>query len=171
MFVGVSMNLEWLGALFLRGEGFREGLGVVPFLLLANVCLGVYYNLSIWFKITDRTQFGALIGGIGALITLTTNYFLIPIFGYYGSAIATICCYGSMMVLCYSFGQKYYPVAYNLKSAGFYTLLAITLVAFSFYQPYQDFWYKLVINNTLVVFFLLVVYLKEKKAVLSLMKK
>lgn len=107
------------------GNKYYEGLGVVPILLLANLCLGIYYNLSIWYKITDKTKVGAIISMCGAAITLILNICTIPYFGYWGSAWATLICYAVMMLLSYIWGQKYYYIPYNIKQISIYILFAI----------------------------------------------
>src|ERR1019366_6553727 len=96
------------------GSKFRVGLKVVPILLLANLCLGVFFNLSIWYKLTGHTRFEAYLAIFGALITLGLNIWWIPIFGYMGAAWATLVCYAAMMVASYFIGQKYYPIDYHL---------------------------------------------------------
>lgn len=100
-----------------RHPEYAEGLLIVPVLMLAKLFLGIYYNLSIWYKLTNRTKTGALITLIGAAITIVLNYFLIPSFGYWGCAVATVGCYGSMMVISYVMGQQHYPVPYNISNA------------------------------------------------------
>ena len=105
----------------LIGKKFREGKEVIPILMLANLFLGVYYNLSIWYKLTSKTIWGAWLSVIGAVITLILNFWWIPlsadhyIHGYIGSAWATFICYGFMMILSYLIGQHYFPINYNLK--------------------------------------------------------
>jgi len=106
---------------------YYEGLKVVPILLLANLCLGVYYNLSIWYKLSDQTNKGAFISLIGAGITIVLNIWWIPVFGYIGSAWATFICYFSMMVLCYFMGMKYYPIHYHVKNVLGFALFALTI--------------------------------------------
>lgn len=113
MMVSVCANADWLSLVFLRQESYREGLHVLPLLLLANVFLGIYYNLSVWYKITNRTWYGALFGLLGSSATLLANYLLIPQLGYTGSALATVCCYGLMALSCYAVGRKYFPVPYR----------------------------------------------------------
>jgi O-antigen/teichoic acid export membrane protein len=102
------------------GEEYRVGMKVVPILLMANLCIGVYYNLSIWYRLTGHTRWGAWIAVFGAIITLALNFWLIPIMGYMGAAWTTLICYASMMVISYIGGQKYYPVHYNIKSFMLY---------------------------------------------------
>jgi len=97
------------------GDEFRAGLEVVPILLLANLCLGIYVNLSIWYKLTDRTLMGASVSLAGAALTIALNVWWIPLFGYVGSAWATLACYGSMAIVSYLLGKKYYPVNYAIR--------------------------------------------------------
>jgi len=109
------------------GDEFRAGLEVVPILLLANLCLGIYINLSIWYKLTDRTLMGASVSLAGAALTIALNIWWIPLFGYVGSAWATLACYGSMAIVSYLLGRKYYPVDYDVKRVLGYIGLGIGL--------------------------------------------
>lgn len=127
IWLGVSVNLDIIG-LFLRGEEYREGLEVVPVLLLANLFLGVYYNLSIWFKLTDRTYYGTWITLAGAFISIAGNILLIPVIGYMGCAYTFLVSCVIMTIICYALGNKYYPVPYDLKSASVYILSAGLLI-------------------------------------------
>lgn len=116
---------------FFIGPNFYEGLKVVPILLFANIFLGVYYNVSIWYKLSDQTQKGALISGIGAVLTIVLNLLFIPKYGYVGSAWATFLCYFSMMVIGYAWGQKYYPIPYHLDRALTYLLVTLGIYGLS----------------------------------------
>ena len=125
------------------GTEFRAGLEVVPILLLANLCLGIYVNLSIWYKLTDRTLMGAFVSLAGAGLTVVLNIWWIPIWGYVGSAWATLICYASMAIVSYLLGRKYYPVAYEVKRVLFYIFLGVVLYmsqqqlqAVSYAQPW-----------------------------------
>lgn len=109
------------------GEEFRAGLDVVPILLLANLFLGIYVNLSIWYKLTDKTLLGAGVALWGALVTVGLNIWWIPLMGYRGSAWATLACYSSMAVISYGLGRRYYPVDYDLKKIVGYILLGLAL--------------------------------------------
>ena len=91
------------------GASYRNGLGVVPILLAANVCLGIYYNLSVWYKIRDKMHMGMLITLVGAVVTLVLNFAFIPAYGMYACAWAMLAAYGSMMVISYFMGQKIFP--------------------------------------------------------------
>jgi O-antigen/teichoic acid export membrane protein len=111
------------------GEEYREGLGVVPVLLMANLFLGVYYNLSIWYKLNDRTALGAWMAIGGALLTILLNYWWIPYSGYIGASWATFTVYGLMVVVSYGLGMKFYPIPYDLKRCVGYPLLAVAMVS------------------------------------------
>lgn len=113
VFLLVMLYLNWI-QLFI-GKPYRVGLAVVPILLMANLCLGVYTNLSIWYKLTDRTLLGSVVSVGGAAITIVLNILFIPKYGYMASAWATLICYASIAIASYILGQKYYPVKYDLK--------------------------------------------------------
>jgi O-antigen/teichoic acid export membrane protein len=127
------ITMLFLDTIFIRltGPGFRSARNVIPVLMLAKLFLGVYYNLSIWYKLTGKTLWGALITVVGAVVTICLNIYWIPlshdhlIFGYYGSAWATLSCYTTMMVLGYFLGRKYYHIPYNLKKFFGYIGLAL----------------------------------------------
>lgn len=129
-FLFTALYLDVWKVLIIRGENFRTGIGIVPILLLANVCLGIYYNLSIWYKLTDRMRMGIYITLVGAAITVVGNYCFIPHCGMYASAWSTLVCYFTMMVLAYFIGQKYFPVPYPVKKILAY--LTVMLLFFFF---------------------------------------
>lgn len=109
------------------GPAFRPGLGIVPVLLMANLLLGIYVNLSVWYKLTDKTLAGAAVALLGAGITITLNVGLIPVWGYEGSAWATLLCYGTMVLVSWALGARYYPVPYPVFSILGYILLGLGL--------------------------------------------
>lgn len=131
IYVAVSCNLPFVG-LILGSSVYREGLDIVPVLLLANLFLGIYVNLSAWYKITDKTYAGTTLTFIGAGITIGANILLIPVLGYMGSAIATLLCYAGMAIIAYVWGQKHFPIPYNISSALFYLLIASVLAWLSY---------------------------------------
>ena len=143
------------------------GLQVVPVLLLANMCLGVYYNLSIWYKLTDKTSFGAYISIFGALITTVLNVWWIPIIGYMGSAWATFICYATMMVISFIYGQRHYHVNYNLKKILGYTVLAMIIFFVSKYIYFENSAIRYGFNTFLLLIFTGVIYYYEKAALLN----
>ncbi len=146
------------------GKEFRVGMDVIPILLLANLFLGIYYNLSVWFKLTNNTKFGALLSIFGAIITLSLNFYLIPIIGYMGSAWATLACYFSMTVLSYFLGQKYYRIKYNLKKIIGYTFLSLFLFFISKLFNFELQSIRLIINTIILILFLFIVYIIEKNS-------
>lgn len=123
---GVAANTELISDIFIRRPEYKEALFALPVLLVAKLFYGVYINLSVWFKIKDKTRFGAYFAGIGALITLAGNLFLIPVLGYYGAAVAGLACYAVMSTLCYFYGKKHFPIPY--KFAPLFMHLAICLL-------------------------------------------
>lgn len=123
IFLLVMLYMDWFQ--YFIGAPFRVGLGVVPILLMANLFLGIYVNLSIWYKLTDRTMLGAAVSIGGAVLTIILNILLIPSMGYFGSAWATLACYIGMAGVSYILGQKYYPVPYN--TAKLFTYIAVGL--------------------------------------------
>lgn len=146
---------------------YWEALIIVPVILTANLCLGIYHNLSVWYKISDRTHYGAMISVFGAIITLVLNLALIPLISYKGSAIATLAAYGSMMVISYLLGRRKFPIPYDVKAILGYMLLAIGLSSVSFYV----FDGNLVIGTLLLLVFLTVVALSEKNNFKKLIRK
>jgi O-antigen/teichoic acid export membrane protein len=163
LFLTVSLNLDLLGRIIMKNPIYREGLVVVPYLLLANLFLGVYYNLSVWFKLTDRTYFGTFISVGGALITILLNFLLIPYTGYIGSAITSLACYILMCLASYILGQKYYPVPYKIGNAALYLGIAIMLVLISRRLKFADSLLANSFNFLLLLVYVLFVFVFEKK--------
>lgn len=155
--LAVVVFADLLKKLIVLNSDYWEAMPVVPIIILASFCLGIYHNLSVWYKVTDRTRFGAYISIVGALITIGINYFFIPTIGYYASAYATLIAYASMMFLSYYFGRKYYPIPYNLRKIGFYMGISIVFSALSFYV----FKGNIFIGSFLLLVFLLLVYKME----------
>lgn len=167
IFLGTMVNLPWIQNFI--GPDFRSGLEVVPILLIANLCLGVFFNLSIWYKLTGHTRYGAYLTFFGSVITLALNFYWIPRIGYMGSAWATLICYASMMIVSYIIGQKYYPVNYDLKRILGYLALSLILFFLNNYIVTGSEVMEVVTGNIFLLLFALVVYLLEKprKAIIS----
>ncbi|WP_299115518.1 lipopolysaccharide biosynthesis protein [uncultured Winogradskyella sp.] len=163
--LAVVVFSDLIKELIIRDEAFWEAMWIVPIILLASFCLGIYHNLSVWYKITDRTKFGAYISVFGAIVTLGLNFWLIPIIGYKGSAIATLAAYGSMVLLSYYYGRKHYPIPYNLKKIGTYLVLSIVFSGIYFYQFRQDYF----IGIPLLLTFIGIVFLLERKELKQLL--
>lgn len=125
IFVGVMGFIDILKHFV--ADAYHEGLEVVPILLLANLLLGIFFNLSIWYKLTSRTSAALVLALIGATVTVTLNVIWIPTLGYVGSAWATLCCYFLMAAISYLWGKKHFPVPYPLKAIALYSLLALAI--------------------------------------------
>lgn len=162
IFLLVSLYLD-LFKHFLPNEEYWAGLDIVPILLLANLFLGVYFNLSVWYKLTDNTLLGAFIAIGGAVLTLVLNAMLIPEMSYRGSAWTTLIVYASMTIAAYFMGQRYYPVPYKVRSFGLYFIFALSLFLIS-QAIDQSFDTATLygIRAALLVLFAAVVYLLEK---------
>ncbi|MDP1623401.1 MAG: oligosaccharide flippase family protein [Bacteroidales bacterium] len=173
IFLATMVYLDDFIMPFLIGENYWAGKGVIPILMMANLFLGVYYNLSIWYKLTSRTIWGAWISLIGAIITLALNFWWIPlgpdhlIHGYMGSAWATFICYGSMMVISYLIGQRYFPVKYNFGRFFGYLGLAILLYGVSINITLDGLFFRLVFHTFLLAVFAGTAYLFEKPRLAS----
>jgi O-antigen/teichoic acid export membrane protein len=161
LFVAVSANIEIFAILFLRQSEYWQALAVVPVLLMANLFLGIYYNLTVWFKLTDRTYYGTYLGVGGAVITIALNLLLIPVLGFMGSAMATLACYFSMAAACYLLGTRYYPIPYPVATLSAYLALAIGLVALALWVPIADELFRHGFRISLSLLFLLIVLLIE----------
>ncbi len=160
LFLVTMMNID-IVKLAIYKE-YRSGLAVAPILLLANLFLGVYFNLSIWYKLTGQTRYGAAITIIGAIITLAINFSFIGKYGYMACAWATLAAYGTMMVISYFFGQKHYPVKYNLRSMLFFFFCALGFYFISLtYNSLSSIVIKLILNNLLVLLFAWLFYKLE----------
>lgn len=162
--VGVSVNLELLGTIFLRSQQYRDALYVVPFLLLAKLLYGVYMNLAVWFKLTDKTYYGTIFSIAGAIITVAGNLLLIPYLGYLGCAVASIACYLFMTMGCYYYGQKYYPIPYNFKPTFLYLIASVGLIWIAFALDIESFLVRSTVNMLMVLVFAAAVYFIEKKS-------
>ncbi|AWA29220.1 polysaccharide biosynthesis protein [Flavobacterium magnum] len=152
---------------------YWEAMKVVPLIILANFFLGIYTNLSVWYKLIDKTYIGAYISVIGAVITLALNFMLIPLFensgydGYMGSAIATIAAYGSMMLISYIWGNRHYPIPYDSKKIGSYLGISILLSALSFYVFRENY----AIGLAFLLIFLYFIYYNEKTTLQAILSR
>ena len=160
IFVVISVNLEDFGLLI--GPAFRAGLVVVPILLLANLFLGVYYNLAVWFKLTDKTYFGTYISFGGAALTVLLNFFLIPLLGYVGSAWATLSCYFTMAAVCWYLGERHFPIPYPVARLLTWLALAIGLVLVSQWVVPANYWLRHALHGLLCLAFVGLVALVER---------
>jgi len=155
--LAVIVFADVLKVIFIRNEAYWEAMSIVPIIILASFFLGIYHNLSVWYKVTDKTCYGAFISVIGAIITICINYIFIPKIGYMASAIATLLAYGTMMILSYYFGKSHYPVPYNFRKILFYLGISILFSAIAFY----GFDRNLFVGIPLLLIFLGLVYKLE----------
>ncbi|AYA37483.1 polysaccharide biosynthesis protein [Hymenobacter oligotrophus] len=162
LFVAVSVNIDLIAPRFLTSPEYLEGLPVVPVLLLANLFLGVYYNLSVWFKLTDKTYFGTYISFGGAALTIALNFALIPVLGYMGSAIATLVCYVTMAVVCWLLGERHFPVPYPMSRLLLWLLAAVAVVAGSWALPPLGSWIAHMVHLLITLAFVAAVWLVER---------
>lgn len=159
----ISINVELIGSLFLQGDDYTFGLQIVPILLLGYLFLGVYYNLSIWFKLTDKTYYGTWISIGGAIITVLFNIILIPRMGITGAALVTLICYFSMTVVCYLIGQRFYPVPYRVKSGLGYIAGTSILTYLILQIQIESLFLASSFHFLLILIYILVIFLLEKK--------
>lgn len=164
MLIVIVSYLDVFKTLLVKDESYWVAIKIVPIVLVANLCLGIYFNLAIWYKLTDKTRYGMYLSLVGAVVTIVLNLILIPEIGFIAAAWSTLAAYGIMMVLSYILGQKYYPVPYNLKQILGYLTIAIVLsiVALNTNANYY-------INTILVLVFLGLIVLFEKKEIKQLL--
>ena len=165
IFLGTMLNIQWIQ--YFVGEKFREGLHIVPILLLANLFLGIFINQSIWYKLAGKTIYGAMLTFLGAIITIALNLWWIPIYGYTGSAWATLICYASMMVASYFLGNKHYPVNYDLKRIFGYLALSLSLYTLCFFIKTGSTIMDLIFNNLILFGFVALLWKWEFKKLVA----
>lgn len=166
VFLFVSLNID-VFKYFIQNESYWAGLPVVPILLMANVFLGIYYNQSVWYKLSGKTQFGAYIAIVGALTTIAINLVFIPKYGYLASAWATLIVYFLQMILSYFLGQRFYPIPYNQKKFLLYIGVSFALFYIGNSFVTSSSLFNLLFHNLLVLVFISMVYLLERKALIK----
>ena len=146
----------------IRNSDYWVGLKVVPIVMAAEIMMGIYFNLSFWYKITDKTIWGAWFSGIGCVVLLAVNYFFVPKYGYMACAWGGVAGYGVAMVTSYIAGQKYYPLNYPLKEITLYTILAaIAFVAMTLLRERLPLWLSITINTLLILAFLALIIKRD----------
>lgn len=133
----LSVNLDWIAKVYINNPAYYEGISILPILFFASLFLGIYLNLSIWYKLTDKTIIGAYISAIGVSITIIINFYLIPKYGYWASTWATIASYFVMMIISYIWGQYKYPVPYNVYKNAIVILITM-VVSLAYYQYLKE---------------------------------
>jgi len=167
MLVLIISFLDIFKELIVRDESYWIAIEIVPIILLANLFLGIYFNLAIWYKLTDKTRYGMYISIIGAVITIVFNYMMIPKIGFMASAWATLAAYGIMMIISYILGQKHYKVPYNLSRIGGYLFLAIGFSIISYYKYPSNYY----ISSLLFAGFITIIMFIEKNELKQLIKR
>jgi len=161
IFLGVMFYIDILK--YFIAEEFREGLFVVPILLIAKLIFGILFSLSIWYKVTDKTKYGILIAVIGAAITIILNVILLPRIGYLGSALASLFSYSVMLAVSYYLSTKHYLIKYNFKKISFYFILAFTLFGINRIIKIDNQIIFLSLNTIMLLTFVGIAFFKEKK--------
>lgn len=165
MFIVVYIN--WLQPVFIKDNSYLLALDIVPIILLANLCLGIYHNLSVWYKLTDKTRYGMYISLIGAAITITFNLVFINKIGFMACAYATLFAYGSMMLLSYTIGKKHYAVPYNVKRIALYLLTSVALSFITYYY----FKSNIIIGSVFLLLYIILIFVLERKELKMLLNK
>jgi len=164
LFIGLYRDvIQWVFTL--KSKEWGEGMYIVPILAMGNIFLGIYYNLSIWYKLTNKNMYGAMITILGAVITILLNILLIPSLHYLGAALATFSCYLFMMITSYIYGQKFYPVPYAKKKLLAY-LVMVTLIYLAhrgLLILYDNRWFNIGSATVLLLLFGLFILKIERK--------
>lgn len=171
LMVAISVNLELIGFMFPSGEGYDSAFFIVPILLMGYLLLGIYFNLSIWFKITDQTKFSFWITLVGAMVSLVVIFALVPVLGYLGGALSTLICYLVMTAICYYYGQKYFPIPYRTGRDICYLAIAFGLSYAGFFLELDSAGLNFFARNCLVVLFLAMVGFWEKDLFLAVLQQ
>lgn len=165
--LGIIANVSWIKLLLVPNSSYWIAINIIPIIVIANLFFGIYYNLSTWYKVTDRTRVGTYISWSGAILTIVLNLVLLPKYGFMVSAWVTLAAYFTMMVLSYFLGQKYYPIPYRMKKISFFiVLLAIFSYIIANLSNY-NFW----IGNLLFLFYTGILLYTEKDMLLSRIRK
>lgn len=158
IFLGMVFYLDIFKHL-IRSD-YWEGMKVVPIILLSYLFQGIFFNLSLWYKLTDKTYYGAILSAIGLVVTLVVNILFVPHYGYMASAAASLCCYFIVMLISYFLGQKYYAIDYDLKSIFLYGITALALYLISLYSPLSG-WMAYAQNTVLLILFLTLIVKRD----------
>lgn len=164
IFLGVMFYMDILQHFVGRtGSDYREGLRIVPIILIANMLYGIVFNLSIWFKLSDKTYYGTIISIIGSITTLLCFFILIPRIGYMGAAIAHLACYSVMMLVSYFWGQRVMPIPYQIGRITIYCVLAAILFFISTLTSELGIVLKLSLNTLMILIFIGITFIMERK--------
>ena len=163
----ITVYIDVIKELIIKNDSYLLALDIVPVILLANLCLGIYHNLSIWYKLTDKTRYGMYISIFGAVITISIILTFTPTYGFIACAYATLCAYGSMMLISYFLGRQHYPVPYQIKQIGLYLGVASVFSFLAFYQFDRNIY----IGTLFLIVFLGLVLFLERAELKRLLKQ
>jgi O-antigen/teichoic acid export membrane protein len=172
IFIGIVANID-IFKYFIKGRGAEQtalywtGLPVIPPLVFGYVSLGIYMNLSVWYKLSDQTKYGLYISGVGAILTIILNVAFIPTYSYMASAWTSVIAYTVMMILSYIWGQKNYPIPYDLKKNLAYIISSILIVFVSFYI----FRHNIFAGDALLILYALAAFYFERKDIKSILSR
>lgn len=159
IFLGMMFYLDILK--FIIKSDYWAGLRVIPIVLMSYIFQGIFFNLSIWYKLVDKTKYGAYLSFLGMFITFFVNIAFVPTFSYMASAAASFCCYFIIMLISYLLGQKYYPIHYDLKSIGIYFIVAMALFGISQLVADQHMLIKYGVNTLLLLAYIVFVIKRD----------
>lgn len=165
IFLGITLNIDIFK--YLIDQKYTSGLAIVPVILLSYVFMGIFVNLSIWYKLNDITRYGAVLTLIGAVITIGINVIFVSSHGYMASAWGHFFSYLFMIIVSYLWGRKIYPVKYNVLKIIAYFSVAVGIYYLSHLNPFQEKFPYLVLNNLLILIFVAVIYFREVRGKLS----
>ncbi len=154
--------IAWIDVIkYFIASDYWEGLKVVPIVMAAEIMMGIYFNLSFWYKLIDKTIWGAYFSGIGCVVLIAINFAFVPKFGYMACAWGGFAGYGISMILSYIFGQKYYPINYPLKDIGIYTAVAAAIFAACMLVKFDAAWINIAYRSALVLIFVALIFKRE----------
>ena len=159
-FLAVMAWIDVLKLLFLRNEDYWVGLKVVPIVMAAEIMMGIYFNLSFWYKLIDKTIWGAWFSGIGCAVLILVNFLFVPKYGYMACAWGGVAGYGTAMLLSYFVGQKYYPIRYPLRDMLLYVVVSAVLFA-AMMLPVENMWLRVAYRTVLLLLFVGFIFRKE----------
>ncbi len=163
----VIVYINLFASILLAKPEYFEALAIVPIILLANLFLGIYNNLSVWYKLTDKTKYGMYFSIFGALLTIAFNIIFIPKIGFMASAWATLIAYSGMAIISYFYGKKYYKVPYNIGKVFLYILISIGLS----YLSYIHFKENYIVSTLFIFIFLAFTIINEKDEIKTILTK
>lgn len=160
MFLMIMLYIDFFK--YFIGKEYRAGLHIVPIVLMSQMLFGILVNLALWYKLTDKTKYGLLIAGVGAIITIVFNYILTPLYGYVGAAWTHVICYVIIVTLSFLLGRKFFPIPYQVTRILLYIIFALTLYLLSSFVEIDNVLIKTSFNTFLFATFLFVAIKKEK---------